>query len=183
MPGIFAAGDVRSGSTKRCATAVGEGSMAVQFVHAAPRRTQGSSRMSELCTHLDQVELRELPASVDGCEECLRDGGKWLHLRICLTCGHVGCCDDSPQPPRDRSRPRHIASDHPLARARRGLELVLHRRGRIRPRRHSRHDAHPALAAPELRKPADGVFSSGLALLVEGALLRLSRWLDRPVRG
>jgi hypothetical protein len=37
--------------------------------------------MSELCTHLDEVELRELPASVDDCEECLRDGGKWLHLR------------------------------------------------------------------------------------------------------
>ena len=52
--------------------------------------------MSELCTHLDQVKPRELPASVDGCEECLRDGDKWLHLRICLTCGHVGCCDDSP---------------------------------------------------------------------------------------
>ena len=33
---------------------------------------------------------------VDGCEDCLRIGGKWLHLRICLTCGHVGCCDNSP---------------------------------------------------------------------------------------
>jgi uncharacterized UBP type Zn finger protein len=52
--------------------------------------------MSELCTHLDHVEVEELPASVDGCEECLQQGGKWLHLRICLTCGHVGCCDDSP---------------------------------------------------------------------------------------
>jgi uncharacterized UBP type Zn finger protein len=52
--------------------------------------------MSELCTHLDEVVLRELPASVDGCEDCLRDGGEWLHLRICLSCGHVGCCDDSP---------------------------------------------------------------------------------------
>jgi len=48
------------------------------------------------CTHLDQVELTELPAQVDGCEDCLRTGGKWLHLRICLTCGHVGCCDNSP---------------------------------------------------------------------------------------
>ena len=55
VPGIFAAGDVRSGSTKRCAAAVGEGSMAVQFVHAAPRSSASSSRMSELCTHLDQV--------------------------------------------------------------------------------------------------------------------------------
>src|SRR3984957_4262222 len=48
------------------------------------------------CTHLDTVKITELPASVDGCEECLRDGGVWLHLRICLECGHVGCCDDSP---------------------------------------------------------------------------------------
>jgi uncharacterized UBP type Zn finger protein len=52
--------------------------------------------MSRLCTHLDQVTVLELPASVDGCEDCLREGGKWLHLRICLSCGHVGCCDDSP---------------------------------------------------------------------------------------
>jgi uncharacterized UBP type Zn finger protein len=52
--------------------------------------------MSQVCTHLDQIAVEELPEAVDGCEECLRDGGKWLHLRICLTCGHVGCCDDSP---------------------------------------------------------------------------------------
>jgi hypothetical protein len=39
--------------------------------------------MSELCTHLDEAALRELPPSVDGCDECLRAGGKWLHLRIC----------------------------------------------------------------------------------------------------
>ena len=48
------------------------------------------------CEHLDQIEITELPAEVDGCEDCLREGGVWLHLRICLTCGHVGCCDDSP---------------------------------------------------------------------------------------
>jgi len=52
--------------------------------------------MSVECTHLDQVKLEELPESVDGCEDCLREGGKWMHLRICLSCGHVGCCDDSP---------------------------------------------------------------------------------------
>lgn len=49
------------------------------------------------CTHLDQVKVTELPESVDGCEECLAEGTGWLHLRICLDCGHVGCCDDSPQ--------------------------------------------------------------------------------------
>jgi hypothetical protein len=31
-----------------------------------------------------------------GCEECLRTGGRWVHLRLCLECGHVGCCDNSP---------------------------------------------------------------------------------------
>ena len=70
--------------------------------------------MSELCTHLDQVELRELPASVDGCEECLRDGGKWLHLRICLTCGHAGCCDDSPN---RHATAHHHATSHPIIRS------------------------------------------------------------------
>jgi uncharacterized UBP type Zn finger protein len=48
------------------------------------------------CTHLDTVEIKELPPSVDGCEECLRIGSPWCHLRICLECGHVGCCDSSP---------------------------------------------------------------------------------------
>ena len=48
------------------------------------------------CTHLDHVHVTELPESVDGCEECLATGGKWVHLRICLECGHVGCCDSSP---------------------------------------------------------------------------------------
>ena len=48
------------------------------------------------CTHLDHVLVTELPESVDGCEDCLAVGGRWLHLRICLECGKVGCCDDSP---------------------------------------------------------------------------------------
>jgi uncharacterized UBP type Zn finger protein len=48
------------------------------------------------CTHLDQVQLLELPDPVDGCEECLKTGGHWVHLRMCQTCGHVGCCDNSP---------------------------------------------------------------------------------------
>ena len=48
------------------------------------------------CSHLDQIELLELPEQVDGCEDCLKTGDPWLHLRICLSCGHVGCCDDSP---------------------------------------------------------------------------------------
>ena len=48
------------------------------------------------CTHLDSVKVTDLPDAVDGCEDCLATGGQWLHLRICLECGHVGCCDSSP---------------------------------------------------------------------------------------
>ena len=48
------------------------------------------------CTHLEHVKVLELPESSDGCEDCLAMGSKWLHLRICLECGHVGCCDSSP---------------------------------------------------------------------------------------
>ena len=46
------------------------------------------------CAHLDT--LREVAPSDDGCHECLRDGGRWVHLRMCQQCGHVGCCDNSP---------------------------------------------------------------------------------------
>jgi uncharacterized UBP type Zn finger protein len=48
------------------------------------------------CTHLDTIEITDLPEDVAGCEECLASGGKWCHLRICLACGHIGCCDSSP---------------------------------------------------------------------------------------
>ncbi len=50
--------------------------------------------MATKCSHLDQV--REVAPSAQGCEECLQTGGRWIHLRMCLSCGHVGCCDSSP---------------------------------------------------------------------------------------
>jgi uncharacterized UBP type Zn finger protein len=69
---------------------------------------------SNACAHLDKVQLLELPAEVDGCEDCLRTGGKWLHLRICLTCGHVGCCDSSP----NRHATAHFhETTHPIMRS------------------------------------------------------------------
>jgi hypothetical protein len=70
--------------------------------------------MAVTCTHLDTVELRELPAEVAGCEDCLRTGGKWVHLRICLECAHVGCCDDSPN--RHASAHAH-GTGHPIIRS------------------------------------------------------------------
>jgi hypothetical protein len=66
------------------------------------------------CSHLDQVKITELPATVPGCEECLATGDPWLHLRICLECGKVGCGDDSP----NRHATGHAhQEDHPLIRS------------------------------------------------------------------
>jgi len=67
-----------------------------------------------VCTHLGEVVVRELPPEVEGCEDCLRQGSKWLHLRICLTCGHVGCCDDSPK---RHATAHYHATSHPIIRS------------------------------------------------------------------
>lgn len=55
------------------------------------------------CTHLDQI--RDVPARTpEGCEECLQSGDRWVHLRRCLICGHIGCCDNS----KNRHATRHF---------------------------------------------------------------------------
>lgn len=48
------------------------------------------------CTHLDTITVRELPPPPLRCEECAKIGAPWVHLRMCLTCGKLGCCDNSP---------------------------------------------------------------------------------------
>jgi uncharacterized UBP type Zn finger protein len=69
--------------------------------------------MSDICTHLDLIDPKAAP-SADGCEDCLRIGGQWVHLRMCLVCGHAGCCDQSP----NRHATAHVASSgHPLIRS------------------------------------------------------------------
>ena len=67
------------------------------------------------CTHLDRIEVKPPAiADVDGCEECLKSGDRWVHLRVCLTCGKVGCCDSSP----NRHASRHAdESGHPIVRS------------------------------------------------------------------
>jgi uncharacterized UBP type Zn finger protein len=67
-----------------------------------------------VCTHLDHVAITELPESVEGCAQCLAVGDPWFHLRICLECGEVGCCDSSP----NRHASAHArASGHPVMRS------------------------------------------------------------------
>lgn len=51
---------------------------------------------TDVCEHLQSAPDDAQPRTPDGCEECLRDGTRWVHLRLCLDCGHVGCCDSSP---------------------------------------------------------------------------------------
>ncbi len=56
--------------------------------------TAPSSRAG-YCGHLDRAPRVATARTPEGCEECLRDGTRWVHLRLCLSCGHVGCCDSS----------------------------------------------------------------------------------------
>ncbi len=77
----------------------------------APRASASNS-----CAHLvAAAELPEpTPGTPEGCEECLRDGTSWVHLRLCLTCGHVGCCDSSP----NRHATAHFReTGHPVVRS------------------------------------------------------------------
>lgn len=65
--------------------------------------------MSKSCSHLGTI--RKVTPSALGCEECLKTGSLWVHLRLCRTCGHVGCCDDSP----NRHAHKHFhATHHPI---------------------------------------------------------------------
>jgi len=62
------------------------------------------------CVHFEQVDGVE-PHTTRGCEDCLRTGSTWVHLRLCMACGHVGCCDSSP----NRHATKHNnATGHPV---------------------------------------------------------------------
>jgi len=68
--------------------------------------------MPEQCNHLDQIKITH--TSKKGCEECLKTGDTWVHLRLCLSCGHVGCCDSS----KNKHATKHFhATKHPLVRS------------------------------------------------------------------
>ena len=67
--------------------------------------------MASTCQHLDTVELTDVPEDIPGCEDCLKIGGWWVHLRMCMQCGHIGCCDQSP----NRHGTAHFhESSHPI---------------------------------------------------------------------
>jgi uncharacterized UBP type Zn finger protein len=64
------------------------------------------------CTHVNQI--RDVTPSAAGCEECLKLKDHWVHLRMCLTCGHVGCCDSS----KNKHATKHFhTTNHPIIRS------------------------------------------------------------------
>lgn len=69
-------------------------------------------RGMQYCEHVSLI--REVTPSAEGCEDCLKIGASWVHLRLCKNCGHVGCCDSSP----NRHATGHFhASGHPIIRS------------------------------------------------------------------
>ena len=67
--------------------------------------------MNAICAHTDSITITELPDEIAGCTDCLANGGTWLHLRMCQSCGHVACCDSSP----NRHASAHArSSGHPI---------------------------------------------------------------------
>jgi hypothetical protein len=70
--------------------------------------------MSTICSHLYSVTVTELPDEIDGCVDCVAIGGTWVHLRMCETCGHIGCCDQSPN---RHARAHSQATSHPIIRS------------------------------------------------------------------
>jgi Zn-finger in ubiquitin-hydrolases and other protein len=70
--------------------------------------------MDAICTHTESINLIELPDKIAGCEDCLAIGGRWVHLRMCQSCGRIGCCDSSP----NRHASAHARdAAHPIARS------------------------------------------------------------------
>jgi Zn-finger in ubiquitin-hydrolases and other protein len=70
--------------------------------------------MSDICTHVDQIRVVERPDAIEGCQDCLAIGATWVHLRMCQTCGRIGCCDSSP----NRHATKHAhARRHPVLRS------------------------------------------------------------------
>jgi uncharacterized UBP type Zn finger protein len=68
----------------------------------------------ELCDHLADVGADPNPNTPDGCEECLATGDTWVHLRLCMACGHIGCCNDS----KNKHASKHVrSSGHPVVRS------------------------------------------------------------------
>jgi CPA1 family monovalent cation:H+ antiporter len=80
------------------------------------RRSQTEGSMTEYCEHLSHLTEHDFPppSTPNACEDCLKEGTRWVALRECKICGHVGCCDSSP----GRHATRHFhETGHPVMRS------------------------------------------------------------------
>ncbi len=80
------------------------------------QKTRIEKEATGACEHLRDLTPDDFPSpkTPDACEDCLKEGTQWVHLRECLTCGHVGCCDSSPR----RHATRHFhETQHPVIRS------------------------------------------------------------------
>jgi uncharacterized UBP type Zn finger protein len=70
--------------------------------------------MGPRCSHLDQIRVKALPEQIAGCQDCIAIDGAWVHLRMCQSCGQIGCCDSSP----NRHASAHARQTaHPIVRS------------------------------------------------------------------
>ena len=73
--------------------------------------------MPDICAHLEKLDdpdREPVKPGGRGCKECLEAGDEWVHLRLCMSCGHVGCCDSSKN---KHATKHHRATDHPVIRS------------------------------------------------------------------
>src|SRR5664279_6659901 len=82
-----------------------------EFARNRPRWfiSLGVKTMADVCQHMHLI--RDVTPSARGCEDCLKTGATWIHLRLCRICGHVGCCDDSLN---RHARAHFHATGHPI---------------------------------------------------------------------
>ena len=147
--------------------------------------------MTATCTHLDQITVLELPDRIEGCEECLASGGSWVHLRMCQSCGQIGCCDSSPNrhasQARRRERSRRSRARPSRGRSGAGATSTRSRSwsrradaARAAPGRLAADEGHAAPVLPGGRQDPAGDDAAAQPLVERAALRRRPRAHDAP---
>ena len=112
IPGAYDAGvcDVEVIDDAAVTRVAGRGAAAFSAL-AWPGMSNEEIDLRAPCDHVTEIAVRRVQRPQKGCEDCLKIGGRWVHLRVCLTCGHVGCCDSSP----NKHATKHFrATAHPI---------------------------------------------------------------------
>lgn len=76
--------------------------------------SEDTNTAADACPHVTRLPSPPARPATDGCAECLAAGDTWVHLRLCMTCGHVGCCDSSPH---RHATAHHEGTGHPIMRS------------------------------------------------------------------